>query len=135
MTYPVTAALVGVALAFIIVWLVRKDRLYARDALFWIVVAGGSVVFAAFPRAIDWLGHWAGVAYPPALLLGLLILVLLIKALISDIALTTMRRDVRRLAQSAALREVERPQGPARANMPQSLPEQRSEIEPRHSAD
>jgi hypothetical protein len=105
MSYPLTAAFIGLLLAALIVFLLRKDRLYVRDAIFWLVTAAASVLFAFFPRAIDWLGSVAGIAYPPALLLGVVCGVVTVKSLISDIAVTQLRRDVRRLNQRIALVE------------------------------
>jgi hypothetical protein len=103
MPYPLTAAIVGLILAVIIVVLLRRDRLYIRDAIFWLATACVSVLFAIFPRAIDWIASAAGVAYPPALLFGIVTGILLVKALLSDIAVTELRRDVRRLNQRIAL--------------------------------
>jgi hypothetical protein len=105
MSYPLTAAFIGLLLAALIVFLLRKDRLYVRDAIFWLVTAAASVLFAFFPRAIDWLGSVAGIAYPPALLLGVVCGVITIKSLLSDIEITRLRRDVRRLNQRIALIE------------------------------
>ncbi len=105
MSYPITAAIVGLCLAIFIVLLLRRDRLYIRDAVFWLFTAIASAMFGVFPRLIDWVGVIAGVAYPPALLLGLVCGVLTLKALLSDIAITQLRRDVRRLNQRVALTE------------------------------
>ena len=107
MSYSSTAALIGSALALLILWLIRRDRLYVRDAFFWLFVAICSILFALSPRSIDTLGAWAGVAYPPALILGLLVAVLLIKALLADLAQTALRRDLRRLAQDVAIARME----------------------------
>lgn len=108
MSYPLTALFIGLLLALVIVALLRRDQLYIRDAMFWLVVALVSALFGFFPRAIDWLGSIAGVAYPPALLLGLICGVLTVKALLSDIAITQLRRDTRRLNQRVAMIEAEK---------------------------
>ena len=50
----------------------------------------------------------AGVAYPPALILAVVCVVLTIKALLADIAQTQLRRDVRRLNQRVALMDADR---------------------------
>jgi hypothetical protein len=97
LSYSTSAALIGIALAVTIVVLLRRDQLYLRDALFWLGTAAASLALAVFPHWVDVLGHAAGVLYPPALLLGLTCVVLTIKAMLSDIALTELRRDVRRL--------------------------------------
>ena len=71
-----------------------------------------SLVFAVFPYLIDSIGVAFGVAYPPTLLLLVAIIALVVKALLGDIALTKVHRDVRRLNQRMALFDLERPQAP-----------------------
>lgn len=107
MSYAVSAAFFGTLLAFCVLWLIRKDQLYLRDATFWLFSAAASMLFGAFPFLIDHLGGVAGVAYPPALLLALVCMALTIKALLADIALTGLRREVRRLNQRVALIDAE----------------------------
>jgi hypothetical protein len=101
---PVLA--IGVCLAVGIGYLVRRDHLYIRQGLFWIGIAGGTLLFSVWPGAIDRLGAMLGIAYPPTLLFLVAIIVLVMKALFSDIALTKIRRDVRRLNQRIALSEA-----------------------------
>lgn len=90
-----------------ILYLLRRDYLYLRDALFWLFTSAVSIAFAIAPSLVDAIGVTAGVAYPPALVLALVCVVLTIKALLSDIALTQLRRDVRRLNQRIALVDAE----------------------------
>lgn len=103
MTIATSAALLGVSLALLILLLLRRDHLYLRDAIFWLATATASILFAVMPGWVDVLGVAAGVAYPPALILAVVCVVLVIKALLSDLALTQLRRDVRRLNQRIAL--------------------------------
>ena len=107
MTYSLSAAIVGLTLAAVIVVLLRRDQLYLRDALFWLAAAAASLLLALFPRFIDVIGGAAGVSYPPALLLAMVCAVLTIKGMFADIALTELRRDVRRLNQRVALVDAE----------------------------
>lgn len=107
--YHVTVLVTGIALAVAILYLVRRDHLYIRQGLFWIVVAVISLGFAIWPRAIDSLGALLGIAYPPTLLFLAAILTLVVKGLFADIALTKLRRDLRRLNQRIALLEAEQP--------------------------
>ena len=108
MTYPVFAAAIGLLLAVLILILLRRDQLYLRDATFWLATAMVSIAFAFFPSLVDLLGGMAGVAYPPALILAVVCVVLTIKALLADIAQTQLRRDVRRLNQRVALMDADR---------------------------
>jgi hypothetical protein len=107
MSYALSAGLIGSLLAAFILYLIRRDQLYLRDAIFWLATALASIAFGLFPALIDWLGGIAGVAYAPALILALVCSVLTIKALLGDIALTVLRRDVRRLNQRVALIDAE----------------------------
>lgn len=108
-----TTALMGIGLAALILYLIRRDHLYVMHGLFWVVVAGAAAVLGASPGLIDWLALLLGVSYPPTLLLLLVCMVLLIKALHSDMVNTRIERDVRRLNQRLALLEADLVQKPA----------------------
>lgn len=110
-----TTALMGIGLAALILYLIRRDHLYVMHGLFWVVVAGAAAVLGASPGLIDWLALRLGVSYPPTLLLLLVCMVLLLKALHSDMVNTRIERDVRRLNQRLALLEADLLQKPAEA--------------------
>ena len=103
-----TSAMLGLGLAVVILFLLRRDHIYLRDGLFWIGVAASSLAFGLWPGLIDALGKIAGVAYPPTLLLLLIILALIIRQLLTDLELTRLRRDVRRVNQRLAIMEADR---------------------------
>ncbi|MBK6744382.1 MAG: DUF2304 domain-containing protein [Hydrogenophilales bacterium] len=105
--YYIVAAALGLGLAAVILFLVRRDHLYLRDGLFWIAIAMGSIILGVWPSLVDVLGVAVGVAYPPALLFLIAILVLVVRALKSDIAVTQIKRELRRLNQRMALYEAE----------------------------
>lgn len=107
MGYPLTAALLGLTLAVFIIFLLRRDQLYLREAMFWLATAAVAMLFALMPASVDWLGEMAGVAYPPALVLALVCVVLTVKSLLADVAQTQLRREVRRLNQRVALMDIE----------------------------
>ena len=111
--YYLTVLVMGFGLAGAILYLVRRDHIYIRQGVFWILVAVFSSVFGIWPSLIDIVGGALGVAYPPTLLLLAAIVVLIVKALLSDIALTKVSRDLRRLNQRIALLETAelRPRG------------------------
>jgi hypothetical protein len=106
-SYHLTVLIIGLGLAFAILYLVRRDHIYIRQGIFWIAIAFFSLAFAIWPYFIDTLGELFGVAYPPTLILLVAIIVLVVKALLGDIALTQVRRDVRRLNQRIALLEAD----------------------------
>lgn len=101
----VTTTLLGVGLAVLILYLIRRDHLYLMHGLFWVTVATVAAVLGAWPGLIDKLAGWTGFRYPPALLLLLANMVLLVKALHVDMVNTRIERDVRRLNQRLALLE------------------------------
>lgn len=103
----VTTALMGIGLAIVILHLIRKDHLYVMHGLFWVLVAAAAAVLGSWPGLIDKLAVLVGISYPPALLLLLASIVLLVKSLHSDMVNTRIERDVRRLNQRLALLEVD----------------------------
>ncbi len=103
----VTTAFMGISLAVLILYLIRRDHLYLMHGLFWVLVAAAAAALGAWPGLIDRLARWAGISYPPALLLLLACMVLLIKALHADMVNTRIERDVRRLNQRLALFEAD----------------------------
>ena len=107
--YHITVLVIGFALAYGILNLVRRDHLYIRQGVFWIGIALLSLALAIWPYLIDTLGAFVGFAYPPNLLFLVAIIVLVVKALLGDIALTKVRRDLRRLNQRIALIDGDRP--------------------------
>lgn len=102
-----TTTLLGVGLAVLILYLIRRDHLYLMHGLFWVVVAGAAALLGAWPGLIDRLAVFTGFSYPPALLLLLASMVLLVKALHADMVNTRIERDVRRLNQRLALLEAD----------------------------
>ena len=107
--YHLTVLVVGFGLAYAILYLVRRDHLYIRQGLFWIVIAALSLGLAIWPRLIDALGGALGIAYPPTLLFLVACVVLVVKALLADITSTRLKRDIRRLNQRLAMLEAEHP--------------------------
>jgi|ERR1700687_2806194 len=107
--YHVAVLIMGIGLATGILYLVRRDHLYIRQGVFWIAVAFFSLVFGSWPYFIDELAALLEIAYPPTLLLLAAIIVLVVKALSGDIALTKLSRDLRRLNQRIALVEADHP--------------------------
>lgn len=106
-TLQTTTTLLGVGLAVLILYLIRRDHLYLMHGLFWVLVAIAAVVLGTWPGFIDLLARWTGFSYPPALLLLLGCMALVIKALHADMVNTRIERDVRRLNQRLAMLEAD----------------------------
>ena len=103
----ITTTLLGIGLAAVILLLVRRDHLYLLHGLFWILVAGAAAVLGVWPGLIDRLAVVVGISYPPALLLLVAVVIVLVKTLHTDIVNTRVERDVRRLNQRLAIVEAD----------------------------
>ena len=109
--YYYTVLVIGITLAAGILYLVRRDHIYIRQGAFWILVAVATLALAIWPNVVDAIATELGIAYSPTLLFLAAIAVLIVKALLGDIALTKLRRDLRRLNQRIALIEAQHPGG------------------------
>jgi len=103
----VILALLGLGIGFLMVYLVRRDRLHGIHAVWWIAVSTCVIVFGMFPRVIDWIGTLLGVSYPPILLVIVTLLLVLVKLLTIDLDRTRHDRKLRYLAQRIAILEHE----------------------------
>lgn len=99
----ITTMALGLGLAAVILYLVRRDHLYLPHGVFWFVVAVIAVVFGMSPKLIDKVAAWVGVVYPPAFLFLGIGVVLFIKALHADLVNTRIERQLRRLNQEIAI--------------------------------
>ena len=102
-----TTMLLGVGLAILILYLIRRDHLYLMHGLFWVAVAAVAALLGAWPGLVDRIAYSVGISYPPALLLLFACIVLFIKALHADMVNTRIERDVRRLNQRLAMLEAD----------------------------
>ena len=102
-----TTILLGIGLSAAILYLLRRDYLHPMYGLFWIMVASAAAVLGLWPGSIDSIARLVGIAYSPALLLLVAVIVLLIKSLHGDIVNTRIERQVRRLNQRLAMFELE----------------------------
>jgi hypothetical protein len=102
----ITTAILGFGLAAVILLLLRRDHLYLTHGLFWFIVAGLAMLLGLWPGLIDRVAAMAGISYPPALLFLGAAMVLIVKALHTDIVNTRIERQVRRLNQRLAIYEI-----------------------------
>lgn len=99
----ITTSLLGLGLAALIMYLLRRDHLHLSHGLFWFLIAAIAALLGIWPGMIDYLAHWVGIAYPPALLLLLALLVALVKALHADLLNTRLELQLKRINQQVAL--------------------------------
>ncbi|MBZ0091234.1 MAG: DUF2304 domain-containing protein [Sulfuricellaceae bacterium] len=105
--YQLLSAGLGLALATLILFLVRRDHIQIRYALWWLVVALLVLVFGFYPPLIDKIAKLIGVGYPPTLLMLGGIAAMIIKMLYMDIEHSRQEREIRRLAQQLAIWEYD----------------------------
>ncbi len=103
--YQLTSTAIGVVIAGVILYMLRRDHIHGSQAASWLVVAAGVVILGVFPWVTNILGPLLQIAYPPivAVLLGMA--VLLIKVLSMDVEHARQERRVRRLTQRMAILE------------------------------
>jgi hypothetical protein len=107
LTGQITSAILGVALAGAILFLVRRDHLHGPFALWWFAVAAATFVLGVFPSTVVWLGHVTGIVYAPVLPIIIGLSLILIRLLKLDIDRSKQERRMRRLTQKLAILEQE----------------------------
>lgn len=98
---------IGLAVAALIILLIRKDRLHVRHGLAWIVVASCFAVLGLFPGIIDSLARLTGVSYPPILGITVAVALLVIKILLMDLERSKIEMRNQRLIQRMAILEAD----------------------------
>jgi hypothetical protein len=107
MTYQLTSAALGIGIAAIIFYLIRRDHLHSRHASWWLISALLIALLGIFPQIIDNIALSLNISYPPTLLLTLGLGLVLIKVLSIDIHQSQQEQRIRRLVQRIALLEEE----------------------------
>lgn len=110
--------LTGLFLAFLLA-LLRRGHLRAKYVMLWIPTGLAMLAFAAIPGLLDTVALAAGVAYPPALLFMLAIVLLMVVCMHFSWELSRLEERTRLLAERIALESVsvtgERPAATSRA--------------------
>jgi hypothetical protein len=106
-TYQWTSAALGLGIAGMILYLIRRDHLHSQHAVWWLGAALFIAVLGLFPKIVDWAATYLNINYPPTLLFILGMGMMLIKVLSIDIHQSRQERKIRRLVQRLALLEAE----------------------------
>jgi hypothetical protein len=115
-TYQITSMAIGIVIAVVILFLVRRDHLHGPYAIWWIGAAITIGTLGFFPRLFDYLAVYVGVSYPPMLAIVLGFSMLLVKILTMDLERSRQERLIRRLAQRLAMLEAQAPSPPLPAS-------------------
>jgi len=105
LSYQWTTAIIGLMIALVILFLIRRDILHVKRSLWWIGIALLIVVMGFFPLPIAQFGALLGVNYPPILILTVGMGFILIKILSMDLERSRQERILRRLTQKVAMLE------------------------------
>ena len=112
-TYQITSMAIGVSLAAVILFLVRRDHLHGPYAVWWIGAAATVALLGFFPRLFDIVAIKLGISYPPILAIVLGFSMLVVKILTMDLERSRQERLIRRLAQRLAMLEAQAPHPPS----------------------
>jgi hypothetical protein len=105
LSYHWTTAIIGLMIALVIFFLIRRDILHVKRSLWWIGVAVLIIIMGFFPLSIAQFGVLLGVNYPPILILTIGMGFILIKILSMDLERSRHERMLRRLTQKIAMIE------------------------------
>jgi len=106
-TISLVTGSLGLAIAVLIIVLIRRDKLYVNHGFAWIFTALVFALLGFAPGIFDWLASHLGVAYPPVLGLAAGIGILVLKVLLMDIdrSHTSMKQE--RLIQKMGMLEAD----------------------------
>ncbi len=99
------SATIGLLTAGLIFYLVRRDHLHTRYALWWVPVAMAMAILGVFPQITDWIGRTLGISYPPVIPLLLGLVAMVVKILVMDIERSRNEVKLTRLVQRVAILE------------------------------
>ena len=106
-SYQLTSAAIAAIIALKIFFLIRRNVLHTRYALWWIIVATLVMLAGVFPKSIDQVALKLGVSYPPILVIVSGVGMILIKMLTMDLDRSKQDQNIRRLTQKLAILEEE----------------------------
>ncbi len=101
----VVASLASLAFLFLVFELIRRRRLDEGYALLWLGCGFIFLGFSIWRKALDYLAELAGIYYPPAALLLLLILGLIMVMIQFSVVITRQRYQIKALTQRLGLLE------------------------------
>ncbi len=101
------SAIGGLLTATLIIYLVRRDHLHTRYALWWIPIAFGIAILGLFPQLSDWVASKLGINYGPIIPLLTGLIIITIKILMMDIERSKNETKLYRVIQKLAILEQE----------------------------
>jgi hypothetical protein len=111
----IVAAIIAIAFMFLILELIRRDRLQERYSVIWFVAGLGMLLGAAFPGLLELVADLMGVRDTNVALFSLLLLLLLGLALNFSVIMSKQAAQITRLAQERAIERAKDGEGSGRA--------------------
>lgn len=92
-----------IAFLTVLIRMVRRNSLRAKYTFLWLIIGLTCLALVAIPGLLDWSSEVVGVFYPPTLLLGAAIMLLLFVSLHFSWELSRLEERTRALAEELAL--------------------------------
>jgi hypothetical protein len=102
----IVAAILAIAFMFLILELIRRNRLQERYSVIWFVAGLGMLAGAAFPGLLEFVAEVMGVRDTNVALFSIVLLLLLGLALNFSVIMSRQAAQITRLAQERALEGV-----------------------------
>jgi hypothetical protein len=122
----IVAAILAIAFMFLILELIRRNRLQERYSVIWFVAGLGMLAGAAFPGLLEFVAEVMGVRDTNVALFSIVLLLLLGLALNFSVIMSKQAAQITRLAQERALEGV-RPEEAESARLPEQTLESEKE--------
>ena len=104
----IVAAIIAVFFMFLILDLIRRDRLQERYSVIWFVAGLGMLAGAAFPGLLEVVANLMGVRNTNVALFSIVLLLLLGLALNFSVIMSRQAAQITRLAQERAIEKAQK---------------------------
>ncbi|HEV7482569.1 MAG TPA: DUF2304 domain-containing protein [Solirubrobacterales bacterium] len=119
----IVAAIIAVFFMFLILDLIRRNRLQERYSVIWLLAGVGMLAFAAFPGLLELVADVMGVRDTNVALFSVVLLLLLGLALNFSVIMSRQAAQITRLAQERALEKARAQAAEERSNGGSASPE------------
>jgi hypothetical protein len=125
----IVAAILAIAFMFLILELIRRNRLQERYSVIWFVAGLGMLAGAAFPGLLEFVAEVMGVRDTNVALFSIVLLLLLGLALNFSVIMSRQAAQITRLAQERALEGVSQDEAPKAPLTEQALEPEKESFE------
>jgi len=101
--YEYTTGAIGIGVAFVVFFLIRRNVLHPKYAIWWMGGGLTILILGVFPKLSDLIAGYVGVAYAPALVFTIALAMICVKMMLMDIERSRLEGRLRRLMQRNAI--------------------------------